>query len=222
MIFKKEKNQQALSREEIIDKVFDGRLKKFLRYHKKDYWYQPVYYRIFRSWKKQLGPRRAMKYLLKNLDRPKHVVQVVNIMRTLNREYNYEINTATARLAIQIWDIFSDDEIYDYMMEYYRKEVAKGNLYTLFLTITSALAFKEQKARGFIHVNDFEDFDPHVGHVWSNVDRNFIYPENFYSGIFGRELYDTELHIGQNVVGVMGFTRIEYAFKHQPKKRKRR
>jgi len=78
-----------------------------------------------------------------------------------------------------------------------------------YMILSSKAALKEQKARGFIHVNDFDDYDKIASHVWSSVDEDYLWPANCAHGIIGRDKGHKDIYIMQHCVGVGGWTRCQ-------------
>lgn len=199
-------NKPEATKQELIDQLLDGKLNKFLKHHRSQYRFEMVYSRTFPEWQEEHNSRRAVKWLKRTARWPKHIVEVVNIAITLNKKYGLEITRPNVELCYKLWDHISHEEMYDYMKLDWHKRVKAGKLGI----VPAKKAFKEQKARGYIHVNDWEDFDRICSHSYSNVDRDYIYPENFTHGAKTRGRGDISIHIGNSLVGVSGHTRSVY------------
>lgn len=206
----KTKKEIKGERVKVINKYMDGNLLRFLRKHYKDYQYELIYSVYIKRWKKKEPKLYNLLYqVLKDrngLVWPKHVKNVVNIMRTFNTHYGMKMNIHTCKVALMVDDLF-DIDIYKYHSEHKQRLLVK-DVYTL-KNLTREEALKEQKAQGFINSIDFEDYDPKFAHLVSNIDNKLVYPYNFSHDI----LYKTGTkniiyQIGMELAGVPGFTRI--------------
>lgn len=189
-------------RQKLYNDLEDFNLKKFMRKHREYYDYQLVYSKLIPKIKKIKGGSRVIRKLKKAANKNiKHISEIINITFTLNKYFNKPLSVRTIQMAININRIYWDD-IYDYMKVQRQKGVILGKVNQL----NAKKALAEQKARGFIHVNDFEDYNKEAAHIYSNVDRDLIYPENFSHGIFYRYKYPISIYIGQYIYGVQGYT----------------
>lgn len=201
-----------MEKEQVIEDIFEGDLELFLKR-----WYRHnrtnlIYSKVIPKWEKSKNTRRAVRYLKKNLEWPNHIREVINLLRTLEKYYEAEINKENAQLAIEIWELFSDGEFSEYSHKAWTNKVARKGFENI-RRISEAQAWKEQKARGFIHENDFEEFDKNAAHVYSLINRNYLYPLNFYHGGYTPLAMSTHIYIGLPLVGVEGFTRCEIPIK---------
>lgn len=189
-------------------------IKKFVRKHVSYYDYQLVYSKLIPKIKKYKGGNRIIRKLKKDANyNCRHVSEIINITFTLHKFFDKPLNTQTILLAIDI-----NRHHWDYIYDYMKEQREKGKVIGKINKLTSRQALKEQKARGFIHVNDFEDYDRKAAHIYSNIDRDLLYPQNFSHGIFYHWRYPLSIYIGQYVYGVQGFTRTEIPMKHKVKK----
>jgi len=74
-----------------------------------------------------------------------------------------------------------------------------------------SMALIEQKARGFIHRNDMLGYDEGYSHIISNINPNYIIPINIPRGWPDKGSKVPEIHRGQYLYGVAGYTKVEYA-----------
>lgn len=196
-------------RKEVIKKYMDGNLYRFLRKHQKQAIFEAVYYDYIRPWKKDKVMSPIVKQMIKKLKWPRDIVNVVNIMRTLNKHYEYKFGEDCARVAWEIYKYFEND-IANYNQEKYFKYISV-NGYEKWPKLSPNKALKEQKARGFIKAIDFDDFDRKACHVVSIVDSDYIYPMNFYIHQYPdyhkRKRGPIQIYIGQFLTGVSGYTK---------------
>lgn len=190
----------------VIDKHLDGNLQRFLRKHYKQSRYERVCSKTIVNWLKDKEAKKAVGWIIDNTRYPKHLVDVVNIARTLEMYYGKEINKKTIKIAYNIWDLLEIPYIYPYCIKRYSRGIAKNGFRDRQL-LPKGLAFREQKARGFIHVNDFEEYDRKGAHIFSNVNRNYIWPENFKSSVANKQ-FNTNIYIAHTLIGVQGWTSI--------------
>ena len=197
--------QVKQERRQIITEYLDGNLQRFLRRNYEFYRYQLVFSKDLKKWSKD-DRVKIVEYLKKEYIWPTHICEVVNTMKTLVKYYNRSFSLGTMHLAIAIIDLL-DNDIWVYGRKRWNKRFKQGLSFVNFCTAEEA--FKEQKARGFIHVNKFEDYEKTCSHVYSNVNVDYIYPINFphmYSQ------YNSDIpsdYIALSIIGVQGFTRIE-------------
>lgn len=206
----KTKRELKNERVQVINKYLDGNLLRFLRRHYKQYHYKMVFSKYIKPWRKNNPDLvRLIETCLKDrngLVWPKHVSDVVNIMRTLEKHYGYEINLKSCKIALMIDDLFEVD-----ICEYHREHVQKSLLNDAFQlrNITRDQALKEQKAMGFVKAINFEDHDWRFAHLQSNIDNRYIYPYNFvHDLIYNVGSKNIIYQIGMSLAGVPGFTRI--------------
>jgi hypothetical protein len=214
-----------VERVHIVKDYLDGNLKRFLRKHYRYSKNQLVYSVDFKEWAKD-NRKNLVKYLKKYHPWPLHTITIVNILKTLVNEFDLPWDKNTLKLSIIIDDLFWQD-IDEYRQARYNREIQiKG-----FKLPDKRKSWKEQKARGFIHINDFEDYDNKFAHVYSNIKSDYVYPVNFRtqwmnSGTFS-DLYKDNLDLPTEYTGhylvAMPWTRINIPPipKKLPKKKKK-
>lgn len=178
-VIRQEKEMQDFikyNREDFIEDYFDGNLVRFLRKHRKQYNYQLNYYRTFRKWKKKKKTNKARRRIIKFCEGlPGEVNKVTNILLTMNKDYDWDIDENNAIIACEIYITFAND-IKEYNFVRNSKRIRPFKL-----SCTRKQAIKEQKARGFVKRKHFPDYNPNFSHVISIADRNYIYPYNILS-----------------------------------------
>lgn len=163
--------------------------------------YELVYSRTFRHW-----PTQLVKLMLSSIKYPRTMVKVTNIIYTLRKYYGYTLNKKLVIRAMKIYDKY-EDQLDSY--EFSRRSIEhKEGRYKLKM-ITPKQALLEQKKRGFIHINDFIDFDRTANHLISLANKNYYYPINFYNGT---RVYEhnqrMSIYIAGSLFSVSGYTRI--------------
>lgn len=206
----KTEKQIKRERKEFIREYLEGNLFRFLRRHHTHNQYELVFSKVFKRWRKE-GNNKLVEYIIKNYEWPEHVCEIVNVMRTLVKYYGYKYDRKCLNVGAALLDMFQFD-IDEYWKEHYYKRCQEGRFYTLD-QYTEKEAFAEQKARGYIHVNEFQDYHKGSGHVFSNIDRYYVYPTNFYTDYLltsdvksGSQI---NVYVGLSLVGVGGWTRAE-------------
>lgn len=194
--------------EEFIDYYMEGNLQRFLRKHQKQHHFCLTYSITLKHVRK--SNKKAYKFLKSEIEYPKHMSDCLNVFITLDKHFGigcfiknikdylvieeelteiirvYMGKVRTRKMVLKLWHI--DDEIPS------REE-----------------AIKEQKARGFMHVNDFEDYKGNYAHILSTATKNLYYPVNIRTCSQQREYVDQPTispYIIQSLVGVPGWTRI--------------
>lgn len=184
----------------------EGNYIRFVRKLTKRYYYQLVYSRTLPRWRKE--NKKAVKKLLSLCVWPSHVVDVANILYTLEKHFGWAISEKNVLIAFTIWE-YLDEDIYNRMHKKYVDNFKLKIRDVSYYTPKPRQAFKEQLARGFIHINDFDDFDKNKHHVYSNVKKDYIYPLNFGMTTIDRGEGLENVYIGQSLVGVRGWTRAQ-------------
>ena len=189
-------------RKQMIEEYLDGNFGRFLRRNNEKYKYQLVYSKDLKNWRKDKRVN-IVNYLTENYTWPSHICLVVNTMKTLVKYYDRSMGLGTMHLAIAIIDLFEED-MYDYS---FRKQSKLFGLDIPYKQLCSSeQALKEQKARGFIHINKFDDYDSGFSHVYSNVDKDYVYPLNLphvYSQYNSKIPSD---YVALPLIGVSGYT----------------
>lgn len=197
--------QVKQERKQIISEYLDGNLQRFLRRNYEFYRYQLVYSKDLKRWSKD-DRLPIVEYLRKEYKWPKHLCEVVNTMKTLVKYYDRKYTIGTMHLAIAIIDLL-DDDIWAYGNKRWNKRFQQGISHVPLCTPEEA--FKEQKARGFIHVNLFEDYNKDYSQVFSNVNRDYVYPMNFPHKYSDYKSGIPTDYIAHSIIGVEGWTRIQ-------------
>lgn len=203
----KTSKQVKKERIEVINNLLDGNLLRFLRYTFKPLRYQLVYSVTLKRWVKR-GLKKEVDYLKNKYVYPKHLHEVVAVTEVLVSKYDKELCLHTIKVAEAIIDLF-DNDIWEYNRKRYNKMRTTSNIPLRLVTKEQAL--KEQKARGFVHINDFEDFkrNKYNSHIYSNVDSSYIYPENFSFRFNTKHPERLYIYVAQSLIGVEGYTRVE-------------
>mgnify|MGYP005863413893 CR=1 FL=1 len=189
---------------EVETKLLEGRLRTFLRRFRPYYYNENIHHSFIKKNKSEPKFKIGLRWLRKQTDWPVHQSQIINILRLLVKWYGEDFNKKGFKRAYTLWLLIWDYELSDYFKKDWLVKVKNNNL----KLTTPEKAFKEHKARGFIHVNDYEDYDRDAAHVFSNVNRDYVYPQNFSHGVFKTE-YKWNIYIGHYCVGVKGYTRTE-------------
>ena len=183
----------------ILKEYFNGNIRRLLRKMSKQYNYQLVYSKGL----KKLEPKLKT-YLLSCNPWPINICKIYNIYTTLINKFDFTPNKATMELAKYIW-LYFDDDIDEYMHNKYVKSI---KIRGFNLNLTSREALREQKARGFVHINLFSDYKKKYAHVYSTIDEDYIYPLNLWHNIREKKHSEIMSYHGQYLVGVRGFTQV--------------
>lgn len=149
--------------------------------------------------------RLVYRYIKKNLA-PETAKSVVNYILVLNKYYKLPINLNTLKIAMAIWYDHSHNEIW----ESAKARIIGGygalpNKRLNYIPKDKKMILEEQKFWGFIHINDFEDWDREACHVYSNIDPNLVVPINFHDNSpHIREKYPISIYIGRNLFDHIG------------------
>ena len=211
-------NFNARSISGITKAYFENDLSKFLRRHKKQYFYQLTYIRTFRKWQKKKRTEKARAIILKLTKKlPAECNDIANIMLTLEKFYGWEINKDNAEICCNIHFTLRQEMIKHYSTLSGSKKISLSTKYQT----KRSKAFLEQKARGFIKQSDFDDYNEMFAHVKSTIDYRYIYPKNILRIPFSvKERVEAQKDIEKNLVfesvyrglssiGVSGYTKIE-------------
>ena len=145
----------------------DGNLRRFLRKNYKNYRNQLVFSKDLKKWDKQ-GKSNLVKLLKKHYEWPKHICEVVNVVKTLTTYYGMELNKITIDRAVALIDLFEDD-MYDYHRVKYKDKYSKG--LPINIKITPEEALREQKARVGKTAEEFEKYQQNLS-KWTKVRNN--------------------------------------------------
>lgn len=194
--------QVKKERVEVVTKLFDGNLLRFLRRNYKHQRYQLTYSVVLKAWEKQ-GYTQLVEGLKQSYKYPAHLNEIVAVMRTLVKYYDKPLDSKTRKIAEAVVDLFEED-IYWHTRKRLGRYIGSTGKINL---VDSKKALKEQKARGFVHINEFEDYKRKYSHIYSLVDPDYIYPVNFVHGWTPEHKPLIDIYIGITLVGVEGFTR---------------
>jgi len=197
-----------------IEAYMDGNLNRFLRKHRKQYYFQLTYSRTFKRWKKGNKKTKAMRKIRNLLhDLPGEVNHATNIMITLNQEYGWEINKDNASISVDIYLMLSKD-----ILKYNQKRNTSKFLHSKM--ISQKQAIREQLARGFVLKRHFVNRDKEFAHIYSTANKKLVYPRNILSNPIKLRLriksqkmekqnlaFDT-IYRGLSSIGVEGHTRV--------------
>lgn len=207
---KLQKNKTNLN--SFIDYYMEGNIRRFLRLHKKDYFFQRTYSKTLIKMKES-NPKVYQKVMDKKLY-PQDLRRALNVFITLDKHFAIGFTMKAFGEYLEI-----EEELTEVIGKYMNKvsiiRYKNPSLYKNPLTASQAL--KEQKARGFIHINDFEDFDPRTAHIISIVNDNYYYPINIakYSKINKGDNYMVvSPYILSALIAVEGYTRINIPKEH--------
>lgn len=202
---------------DIMESILEDDLKRFLRKYYKRQKNIFVYSRIIPQLQEKRVSRRAVEWLLNNFTYPSHVRAIIHIFLTLRDDFQYKGNIHLMKSAVEIWHYFEDYEIDGYIRGKWQQLVdlkGRGMIKAdIYHNANGKKCFKEQKAIGFIPKKDFKDFDKKAGHIYSNYNRKYLYPKNFYFSNKTRENYDLNVYIANSLYGVPGWTRAEVPIK---------
>jgi hypothetical protein len=165
--------------------------------------YQLTYSKTFKRWKKNKYTKPLVRALKNSSLEPAQVNHVCNTLWVLEKKTSMDLGQTMLDLALLLYHTY-DGEVGDYYSRVILRH--KG-----FKQCTPDQALKEQKARGFIHINDFEEFDITWSHVRSIVNYDYYYPRNF---AMGGDQYQSDpgnpgAYGGLVLVGVSGYTGTE-------------
>jgi len=180
---------------------------RFLRKHKKQYYYQLVYSRKI----DKLDVDSAI-YLQSFKHNPGKGVFILNILITANRVFDTKINRANMELINAHYDVVYDT-VHDYMMRISSIKHEHSNLLKLCIPSQKA-ALKEQKARGFIKKSKWWTYDKKYAHIQSLANPEYVYPLNL-NHWYGEDKKFKPDHYSDIIpyvfmahVGVQGWSRI--------------
>jgi len=202
----KTEEYKTLEKEQIIEDIFEEDLGKFLKRYTRVSKPKPIHSDLIPKWKGDRDKKKAVRWLNRNLDWPKHKVEVINVLRTLERYYDAEINKDNVILAKEIWDLF-DDELTSTLKQAWVKECLRKKWVNV-RRLSKNQAIAEQKALGYIHINDFDDYDREAAHVFSIAMKDYVYPENYYYGGKKDMGYEYHIYITFPLVGIAGYSKL--------------
>lgn len=180
--------------------------KKFFKLCNRGYHYPTVYTDILPSWKRNDKKRKALKWVLRKTKWPNEVSQIISLAGILTKNYNHPINNVSIRETYDLWVDYKED-ISDFIHKRYLSTVNNKGYNSYRFKIGKQKAIEEQVARGFIELDDYEDYDPEAAHIFSNARNTLIYPQNFHLGTQCKDLYEMGIYEGMALIGVYGWTR---------------
>ena len=175
--------RKELSVKDFIDKYLEGNMRRFLRKHKDQWFFLRTYSRTLRTIKR--SNKTSYEYIMSHNLTPNDLKDILNIFITLDKHFNISFSQQLFYEFLYIWEDFTD-EVDDYMMVVNNKRYETNSPLFKKHWLTKQQAFIEQKARGFIHINDWEGFDRHAVHIISNINRNYYYPINIFTSYHER------------------------------------
>ena len=183
---------------------------RFIRWAGSRQNFQLTYSVTFKRWRKNKKLRKLVKAFKRSDYWPAQVNEICNIIWVLEKKCGMKIGQGIIGTAIDLWEGLQGD-----ISDYYVRVYVKTRKFKL---CTPRQALKEQKARGFIHINDFEDFDPEYSHVRSNVDRDYFYPLNLAHSAsqYKDNPGSPGVYGGQSAIGVRGHTQASIAINRKP------
>jgi len=186
----------------------NGNRVRFLRKHKKQYYYQLGYSKIL----KKLEPEEYIYALAMFKHMPGRTNFVLNLMLTSHNHFGVKMNLDTLKYIHKHFDAL-EDYIRDYMYEN-RNKYGVSPAKVLSQNPTKRQAIKEQLARGFVKVKKWKYKDPKFSHIISNADPRLIYPMNLMHQFNEKRKYKRKHYlqvfpsIYHSHLGVAGWTRI--------------
>ena len=154
--------------------------------------------------------KKLYKHILSAGLYPKDLEDIMNIVITLTKHFEVELNKRTFNDVLEV-SYGLVDTIEDYMKPITNYRVKHNPRAFKKYWLTKEQAFKEQKARGFIHINNFEDYDHQAVHLVSNANTDYYYPLNILTSTQQREgAYSRYInpYIVCRLIAVEGWTRI--------------
>jgi len=202
------KTVNCYSKNDMLHKFLDKDLDTFLLRLSKVYWNEMTFSQILPKWDKEISgiskkiiKKSAYKY-------PGHIQAVVNVHRVMMKYYSFHLDIEDYLISERIEDVLFND-IHKYMYALRQERFKKGKGPKL---ATTRKAIKELKARGFIPIEEYDDFDPTLSQIMTKkgLKPKLVYPENFISSDNRRRYWWLMPHVYNigPLIGVQGFTRI--------------
>lgn len=189
------------------------------RVWKRHYHFQLVYSRIFRKWRKDPNKKKFVSWFKRQPLYPNEVVLIVNVMWVLEKKYGYNWKKGNILSDAMFIAFMIDEDLVEKTMKVYR---TKGFVSSK-TPISKKQALREFIARGFVEVNDFEDYDPDYPYVVVNFKRDtYYYPQRCYGDYEQMREGLMNVHILQNLVGIRGHTAVKYSINKNDKNESRR
>jgi len=202
------KIKKKITLEDFIDYYMEGNMQRFLRKHKNQYPFQLTYSVTFKHLRK--SSKKMYKELMSKDIYPNRMNTIMNIFITLDKHFSIGFTSKGWNDYLVIEDELGDI-IRDYMdkIRGHQFKFNRGKLNNSLPTKKEAL--KEQKARGFIDINDWDDYNPKFAHIISNIDSDLYYPRNIPTNSTQSQApgaFKAFPYVAQGWIGVQGWTRI--------------
>lgn len=206
--------------EDILEDLDTTRDAFVRRAWKRCYHFQLTYSRVFRKWRKDPNFKKLVAWFKRQDFYPSEVNRIVNMMYVLDQRYGMDlVHDQTLKKAIFLAFMLEDD-LSDRTKHIY---LTKGYVPPK-TPISKKQAVREFIARGFIDVDEYEDYNPDYNYVVCNIgSRRYYYPKkcfSSYSQLNGNGLL--EVHVLQSLVGITGYTAVKYSINHKTQKNVRR
>ncbi|MAO08062.1 MAG: hypothetical protein CL596_05045 [Alteromonas sp.] len=213
----KDREYIEAEKEQVIEDIFEGNLNRFMRkYYRVSERNLMTFSKVVPKLQKERSSKRAIRWLYKKCRWPRHRQEIINILLTLDKYYDVEFSRPNMEVAFEIWELFSDYEFSTFFNKAYGKTLDKKGFAGI-KRLNSKQALKEQKAIGYVKIKKFEELDKNFAHVYSNIKENFIYPFNFYHGLYkGPKKHEqVQIYIGHRLCNGFrsGFSRVDTGIK---------
>jgi hypothetical protein len=212
-VIKEEVTGSKEALDDFINYYMEGNLRRFLRKHKQQWFFIQTYSRTLRK-VKQSNTRSYRAIMAENMT-PNKTRNVLNIFITLDKHFSIGFNIKAFEELLWVYDDL-EDILMDYMFKLNSKRYANRSKNFKKFWLNSKQAIREQKARGFIDINDFDNYNPKACHLYSTVDPDLIYPYNIENWGGGKGI--TSPHIFASQYGVEGHTRVNIPPREKRKK----
>ena len=197
--------KKAPTKNDVIHKYLNGDLKRFLKRVERFMGNELIYSITLNKYDEEEPGLK--KQILKKLRQyyPGEICQIINIHRVMVKHYNFCFDMEDIMICERISGVM-DIEISQLKLKSSKYRKTRH---------TKKQAIRELKARGFININDFEDYDKRFSHIVTNQQlfergshRKLIYPENFIVGVI-KDVKWWEIPNAYIVrAGVSGYTKV--------------
>jgi len=204
----KNKIKRQVTLDSFIDYYMEGNMLRFLRKHRYQYFYQKTYSHTLKIVKKS-NPKAYKEIMAVGLY-PQDLRHILNIFITLDKHFEIGFNLKCFREILVIEEELMD-VIKPYMNKLATRRWKEQSPIQARLALTAKEALREQKARGFVHINEFDDYNPKCSHIISNVNNSYYYPLNispYINPIKGESTVVHNPYILSSLIAVEGWTRI--------------
>lgn len=214
--FQKQTKENQNKLEEILEDLNISREAFVRRAWKRCYHYQLTYYKIFKKWRNNPEYKRLPAWFKRQPLYPTEINSIVNMMFVLEQRFGLDLVRDNILQKAIFLSFMLENDLSDRTLELYKR-----NGFTVPKGYNRKKAQKEMLARGFIHINDFEDYKPGYNYVVSNIgNREYYYPLRcFYNYDHCLDEGLLSAHVLQGLVGVPGYTAVNYWIdkKYKPK-----